>query len=245
MYWGNITFEVKVIYKSKIDSMIKENLNNILGDLSEGVRLVCVSKFHPVEAICEAYEQGQRDFGESRVQELVQKQPNLPKDIRWHFIGPLQTNKIKYIVPFVHLIQSVENMRQMAEIQKCAARIERRVSILLEVHIAQEEQKHGFSQSELLEFFGKKIYLQYPNIKICGIMTIATLTDDQKQISEEFARAKGIFESVKAIYSDSDFCELSIGMSDDYRLAIEQGSTMVRIGSKIFGQRIYSSASTE
>ena len=242
---GNITFEVKVIYKSKIDSMIKENLNNILGDLPEGVRLVCVSKFHPVEAICEAYEQGQRDFGESRVQELVQKQPNLPKDIRWHFIGPLQTNKIKYIVPFVHLIQSVENMRQMAEIQKCAARIERRVSILLEVHIAQEEQKHGFSQSELLEFFGKKIYLQYPNIKICGIMTIATLTDDQKQISEEFARAKGIFESVKAIYSDSDFCELSIGMSDDYRLAIEQGSTMVRIGSKIFGQRIYSSAPTE
>ena len=242
---GNITFEVKVIYKSKIDSMIKENLNNILGDLPEGVRLVCVSKFHPVEAIGEAYEQGQRDFGESRVQELVQKQPNLPKDIRWHFIGPLQTNKIKYIVPFVHLIQSVENMRQMAEIQKCAARIERRVSILLEVHIAQEEQKHGFSQSELLEFFGKKTYLQYPNIKICGIMTIATLTDDQKQISEEFARAKGIFESVKAIYSDSDFCELSIGMSDDYRLAIEQGSTMVRIGSKIFGQRIYSSTSTE
>ena len=242
---GNITFEVKVIYKSKIDSMIKENLNNILGDLPEGVRLVCVSKFHPVEAICEAYEQGQRDFGESRVQELVQKQPNLPKDIRWHFIGPLQTNKIKYIVPFVYLIQSVENMRQMAEIQKCAARIERRVSILLEVHIAQEEQKHGFSQSELLEFFGKKTYLQYPNIKICGIMTIATLTDDQKQISEEFARAKGIFESVKAIYSDSDFCELSIGMSDDYRLAIEQGSTMVRIGSKIFGQRIYSSAPTE
>ena len=130
-------------------------------------------------------------------------------------------------------------MRQMAEIQKCAARIERRVSILLEVHIAQEEQKHGFSQSELLEFFGKKTYLQYPNIKICGIMTIATLTDDQKQISEEFARAKGIFESVKAIYPDSDFCELSIGMSDDYRLAIEQGSTMVRIGSKIFGQRRY------
>lgn len=242
---GNITFEVKVIYKSKIDSMIKENLNNILGDLPEGVRLVCVSKFHPVEAICEAYEQGQRDFGESRVQELVQKQPNLPKDIRWHFIGPLQTNKIKYIVPFVHLIQSVENMRQMAEIQKCAARIERRVSILLEVHIAQEEQKHGFLQSELLEFFGEKTYLQYPNIKICGIMTIATLTDDQKQISEEFARAKGIFESVKAIYPDSDFCELSIGMSDDYRLAIEQGSTMVRIGSKIFGQRIYSSAPTE
>ena len=240
---GNITFEVKVIYKSKIDSMIKENLNNILGDLPEGVRLVCVSKFHPVEAICEAYEQ--RDFGESRVQELVQKQPNLPKDIRWHFIGPLQTNKIKYIVPFVYLIQSVENMRQMAEIQKCAARIERRVSILLEVHIAQEEQKHGFSQSELLEFFGEKTYLQYPNIKICGIMTIATLTDDQKQISEEFARAKGIFESVKAIYPDSDFCQLSIGMSDDYRLAIEQGSTMVRIGSKIFGQRIYSSAPTE
>lgn len=242
---GNITFEVKVIYKSKIDSMIKENLNNILGDLPEGVRLVCVSKFHPVEAICEAYEQGQRDFGESRVQELVQKQPNLPKDIRWHFIGPLQTNKIKYIVPFVYLIQSVENMRQMAEIQKCAARIERRVSILLEVHIAQEEQKHGFSQSELLEFFGEKTYLQYPNIKICGIMTIATLTDDQKQISEEFARAKGIFESVKAIYPDSDFCQLSIGMSDDYRLAIEQGSTMVRIGSKIFGQRIYPSAPTE
>ena len=242
---GNITFEVKVIYKSKIDSMIKENLNNILGDLPEGVRLVCVSKFHPVEAICEAYEQGQRDFGESRVQELVQKQPNLPKDIRWHFIGPLQTNKIKYIVPFVYLIQSVENMRQMAEIQKCAARIERRVSILLEIHIAQEEQKHGFSQSELLEFFGEKTYLQYHNIKICGIMTIATLTDDQKQISEEFARAKGIFESVKAIYPDSDFCQLSIGMSDDYRLAIEQGSTMVRIGSKIFGQRIYSSAPTE
>jgi len=242
---GNITFEVKVIYKSKIDSMIKENLNNILGDLPEGVRLVCVSKFHPVEAICEAYEQGQRDFGESRVQELVQKQPNLPKDIRWHFIGPLQTNKIKYIVPFVHLIQSVENMRQMAEIQKCAARIERRVSILLEVHIAQEEQKHGFERKEIIDFFEKHTYEHYPNVRVCGVMAIATLTDDEEQIAAEFAAVRSIFDAIKSIYPEPYFCELSIGMSDDYRLAIEQGSTMVRIGSKIFGQRIYSSASTE
>ena len=225
--------------------MIQENIKQIRTQLPKGVRLVCVSKFHSNDDILEAYNVGERDFGESRVQELMTKQPVLPSDIRWHFIGPLQTNKIKQIVPFVSLIHSIENMRQIEEIQKCAAKIGRVVNILLEVHIAREEQKHGFSQSELLEFFGEKTYLQYPNIKICGIMTIATLTDDQKQISEEFARAKGIFESVKAIYPDSDFCELSIGMSDDYRLAIEQGSTMVRIGSKIFGQRIYSSAPTE
>ncbi len=219
--------------------MIKENINIIRKNIPAEVKLVCVSKFHHVDAILEAYNVGQRDFGESRVQELLQKQPALPTDIRWHFIGPLQTNKIKQIVPFIHLVQSIENIRQMEEIQKCATKIDKIVNVLLEVHIAREEQKHGFSYEEVIEFFSNRIYEQYPNIEICGIMTIATLTDSEAQISEEFAQAKAIFEQIKTIYPNPRFKELSIGMSDDYRLAIANGSTMVRIGSKIFGAREY------
>lgn len=219
--------------------MIKENLKTILAKIPDNVQLVCVSKFHSNQDILQAYDEGQRNFGESRVQELLQKQPALPQDIRWHFVGPLQTNKIKHIVPFISLIQSIENLRQMDEIQKCASKISRKINVLFELHIAEEEQKHGFSHSELLDFFSKHTYKQYPNIEICGIMTIATLTDSQTQISDEFARAKAIFDEIRAIYPNPAFKELSIGMSDDYLLAIEQGSTMVRIGSKIFGARVY------
>lgn len=218
---------------------IKENLKTILTELPDNVQLVCVSKFHSHQDILNAYEQGQRNFGESRVQELLQKQSALPQDIRWHFIGPLQTNKIKHIVPFISLIQSIENLRQMDEIQKCAAKIDRKINILLELHIAQEEQKHGFSHGEIIDFFVNRAYGKYPNIEICGIMTIATLTDSQSQISDEFARAKAIFDEIRTIYPNPAFKELSIGMSDDYHLAIAQGSTMVRIGSKIFGARVY------
>lgn len=220
-------------------NMVKENLNKILGDMPDNVQLICVSKFHSIEDILEAYNEGQRDFGESRVQELLQKQPALPQDIRWHFIGPLQTNKIKQIVPFISLIQSIENMRQIEEIQKCATKIDKKINVLLEVHIAQEEQKHGFLYEEIIDFFSNRIYEQYPNIEVCGIMTIATLTDSEAQISEEFARSRDIFEKIKNIYPNPSFKELSIGMSDDYRLAIANGSTMVRIGSKIFGAREY------
>lgn len=217
--------------------MVRENLNKILGEMPDNVRLICISKFHSIEDILEAYNEGQRDFGESRVQELLQKQPALPQDIRWHFIGPLQTNKIKQIVPFISLIHSIENIRQIEEIQKCATKIDKIINVLLEVHIAREAQKHGFSYEEVIEFFSNRIYEQHPNIEICGIMTIATLTDSEAQISEEFAHAKAIFEQIKTIYPNPHFKELSIGMSDDYRLAIANGSTMVRIGSKIFGAR--------
>ncbi len=219
--------------------MIQENIKQIRAELPKGVRLVCVSKFHSKDDILEAYNVGERDFGESRVQELMTKQPVLPSDIRWHFIGPLQTNKIKQIVPFVSLIHSIENMRQIEEIQKCAAKIGRVVDILLEVHIAREEQKHGFERKEIIDFFEKHTYEHYPNVRVCGVMAIATLTDDEEQIAAEFTAVRSIFDAIKSIYPKPHFCELSIGMSDDYPKAIEAGSTMVRIGSKIFGARIY------
>ena len=189
--------------------------------------LVCVSKFHPAQAIMAAYEAGERDFGESRVQELLRKHEALPKDIRWHFIGHLQTNKVRAIVPFVHLIQSVDSLHLLDTIQSEAARIGRVVNVLLEVHVAREATKSGFTPDEIQNL----PELHYPNIRICGLMTMASLTDDEAEIRRCFRLAASLKKKDTPI--------LSMGMSDDYGIAIEEGSTMVRVGSSIFGERVY------
>jgi pyridoxal phosphate enzyme (YggS family) len=218
---------------------ISENLKEIRSQLPENVQLVCVSKFHPQEMIMQAYKCGERDFAESRAQELLLKEQNLPKDIRWHFIGPLQSNKIKQIVGFIHLIQSMENEKLLEETNRCAKKINRKINVLLEVHIAQEEQKHGFSADDILAFFQNKKYENYPFVEICGLMGIATFTDNKQQIENEFININQTFNSTKNIYHNEKFQFLSIGMSDDCQTAIKHNSTMVRIGSRIFGNRIY------
>ena len=208
---------------------IKQNIAAIRAHIPDNVTLVCVSKFHPVEAIREAYDAGERDFGESRVQELCAKQPQLPADIRWHFIGHLQTNKVKQIVPFVHLIQSVDSLRLLQVIETEAARINRVVNVLLEVHTAAETTKSGFLPEELQTISPDA----FPHVNICGLMTMATNTDDEQEI-------RRCFRIVKQLKLDhARYVTVSYGMSDDYLIAIEEGSNMVRIGSAIFGERIY------
>ena len=201
-----------------------------------GVRLVCVSKYHPVEAVQEAYQAGERDFAESRVQELLQKQAALPKDIRWHFIGHLQTNKVRAIVPFVHLIQSVDSVRLLETIEKECARIDRKVDVLLEVHVAQEESKSGFLPSEIVPLLQTNLRAQYPHVRFRGIMGMATNTDDEAEIRRCFRQLAEIFEGNKVA---ADWDTLSMGMSEDYEIAIACGANMVRIGSTIFGERGY------
>lgn len=219
---------------------IKSNLQQIRTQIPANVRLVCVSKFHPAEYIAEAYAQGERDFGESRAQELMQKTEVLPKDIRWHFIGPLQSNKVKYLVPTTYLIHSVENEKLLTEIEKQACKHDVIQKVLLEVHIAKEESKHGFSEEELDTFFSEERWKQYPHVEICGLMGIATLTNDENETKEEFRIIRKLFDTTKAKYNTDSFCELSIGMSNDFPLAINEGATIVRVGSAIFGQRDYS-----
>lgn len=213
---------------------IQQHIAAIRSTLPEGVRLICVSKFNPISAIQEAYDTGERDFGESHVQELLPKYEALPKDIRWHMIGHLQTNKVKQIVPFVHLIQSVDSIRLMEVIQKEAAKIGRMVNILLEVHVAHEEAKSGFLPEELPEAL--EALKRMPNIHLKGLMTMATNTEDETEIRRCFHEARALMEALQLTPPDY---QLSIGMSSDYRLAIEEGSTMVRIGSTIFGERHY------
>lgn len=205
------------------------------------VRLVAVSKFHPNEAIEEAYEAGQRVFGESKVQELCSKYETLPKDIEWHFIGHLQTNKVKYIVPFVSLIHAVDSEKLLLEINKAAAKANRTVACLLQVHIAQEETKFGFSFEECREFVASGRWKSLPNIQIAGLMGMATYTDNVAQVRREFSSLNQLFNELKSTFfqENSYFCELSMGMSDDHQVAIEEGSTLVRIGSTIFGNRNY------
>jgi pyridoxal phosphate enzyme (YggS family) len=219
--------------------MISENIQHIKSGLPQGVRLVCVSKYKPVEAIQEAYDAGERIFGESKAQELCEKVEQLPADIQWHFIGHLQSNKVKYIVPFVSLIHGVDSERLLAEIDKQAAKAGKIVNCLLQVHIAQEESKFGFSPDKLLEFIQSKRWTGYANIAICGLMGMASNTNDMTQVRSEFHLLKTLFDQIKEIaFSDNiDFKELSMGMSDDYKIAVEEGSTLVRIGSAIFGNR--------
>jgi pyridoxal phosphate enzyme (YggS family) len=206
-------------------------------ELPPSTRLVAVSKFHPVDAVLEAYAAGQRIFGESRVQELCEKQPLLPQDIEWHFIGHLQTNKIRQIVPFVSLIHGVDSAKLLKEINKEAEKIGRVVPCLLQIFVAQEETKFGFAPDECRDLANQLD--QYPFVRICGLMGMASLTDNQAQIRAEFSQLNDLFRELKAMLNTPDFKELSMGMSEDYPLAIACGSTMVRIGSRIFGQRQY------
>jgi PLP dependent protein len=220
---------------------ISNELHRIWSELPVSAKLVAVSKFHPVEAVREAYDAGQRIFGESRVQEVCQKVPILPNDIEWHFIGHLQTNKVRQIVPIVHLIHSVDSLKLLLEINKEGERIRRSVPVLLQVHIALEEAKFGFSFEECQQLFQSGTLKDFPFVKVRGLMGMATLTDDKARIRSEFQSLHTFFDTIQKKYTTDFplFTELSMGMSDDYQLAIESGSTMVRIGSRIFGQRQY------
>ncbi len=221
--------------------MIAENLKKVLSELPEGVRLVAVSKFHPNEAIEEAYRAGQRVFGESKVQEMTAKYESLPKDIEWHFIGHLQTNKIKFIVPYVSLIHGIDSYKLLTEVNKQAAKVDRTVNCLLQLHIAQEETKFGFSFDECREMLTAGEWKELKNIRICGLMGMATNTENTEQIKAEFCSISNFFKEVKSTWfiNEKTFCELSMGMSHDYHEAIAAGSTLVRVGSKIFGERNY------
>lgn len=220
---------------------VAENLTMIRAHIPAVVKLVCVSKFHPDSTIIEAYNTGERIFGESRVQELMEKQGRLPKDIHWHFIGHLQTNKVKYLVPFVELIHGVDSMKLLLEINKQAEKINRVVNCLLQVHIATEDTKFGFSSAEVLELYQNKALSNLSFIRICGLMGMATFTDNHQQVRKEFKSLKSLYDTVKCDYAaqNDHFSEISMGMSDDFQIAIEEGSTLVRIGSSIFGQREY------
>ena len=224
-----------------MDYDVKGNLREVLGNLPSGVNLVAISKFHPNEYIEAAYAEGQRIFGESHEQELARKVESLPKDIEWHFIGHLQTNKVKYIAPYISMIESVDSLKLMKEINKQAARHDRVVKVLLELHIAEEDTKSGFSFDECRELLKAGEWKTMEHVQICGIMMMASNTDDEQQIAQEFDAAYAFFKEVKEKYfaDDDAFCERSWGMSHDYRIAVKHGSNMVRVGTTIFGPRIY------
>ncbi|MBR6621979.1 MAG: YggS family pyridoxal phosphate-dependent enzyme [Bacteroides sp.] len=222
-------------------SHIQEEIKSIQERLPEHVRLVAVSKFHPIEALEEAYAAGQRVFGESKVQEMTTKYEALPKDIEWHFIGHLQTNKIKYMAPYVALIHGVDSFKLLKEINKQAIKAERIIPCLLQIHIAQEESKFGFSFDECRQMLEEGCWKELTHISIAGLMGMATNTDDENIIQQEFHSLGAFFQEIKDSYFSNQpaFKEISMGMSDDYPIAIAEGSTLVRIGSKIFGQRNY------
>ncbi len=220
---------------------VKGNLREVLGNLPAGVNLVAISKFHPNEYIEAAYAEGQRIFGESHEQELARKVESLPKDIEWHFIGHLQTNKVKYIAPYISMIESVDSLKLLKEINKQAAKHDRVVKVLLELHIAEEETKSGFSFDDCRELLEAGEWRTMEHVQICGIMMMASNTDDEQQIAQEFDAAYAFFKEVKEKYfaDDDAFCERSWGMSHDYQIAVKHGSNMVRVGTTIFGPRIY------
>ena len=215
-----------------------ERLNN---ELPSTVKLVAVSKFNPSEAIMEAYQAGQRIFGESRPQELLQKVQELPCDIQWHFIGHLQTNKLKMVLPYASLIHSVDSERLLVEINKYAVKNNLKVKCLLELFVAQEETKQGFSKEELMQLMEKLQQEPLEGVEICGLMGMASFVEDEQQIRGEFAALKEVFDQIREKYISThpNFNELSMGMSGDYKIAVEMGSTMVRIGTTIFGARNY------
>lgn len=216
---------------------IAENIQHIKSTLPQNVTLVAVSKTKPNEDIIEAYNAGQRIFGENKVQELTDKYESLPKDIEWHMIGHLQSNKVKYIAPFVSLIHGVDSLKLLQEINKRAAQNNRTINCLLQVHIAEEETKYGFNEAEIIELLASNEFKSLQNITIVGLMGMATFTDNETQIKKEFMGLKQLFSTLSTQHSM--FSTLSIGMSGDYQLAIECGSTMVRVGSSIFGNRNY------
>ncbi len=225
-----------------VDYDVKGNLREVLGNLPEGVRLVAISKFHPNEFIEEAYAEGQRVFGESHEQELSKKAQSLPGDIEWHFIGHLQTNKVKYIAPYISMIEAVDSLKLLREINKQAAKHGRIIKVLLELHIAEEETKYGLTLDACRQLLEEGEWRQLENVQVCGLMMMASNTDDQDQIAREFDVAYGFYREVKARYfaDDEAFCERSWGMSHDYRVAVLHGATMVRVGTTIFGPRVYS-----
>ncbi|MCX2484350.1 YggS family pyridoxal phosphate-dependent enzyme [Pedobacter sp. MR2016-24] len=219
---------------------IADNLLKYKKELEgENVELIAVSKFNDADAVLEAYNAGQRIFGENIVQELVEKEAALPKDIAWHLIGHLQTNKVKYIAPFIQLIQSVDSLKLLAEIDKHAAKNKRVIDCLLQIYIADEETKFGLDHAEAIELLRSEEYLAMKNIRITGLMGIASNNATEKQTQDEFQELKVLFDGIKASFfrKEDSFRELSMGMSGDYKLAIEEGSTMIRIGSSIFGAR--------
>ena len=219
--------------------MIAENLNQILKAIPKRVCLVAVSKTKPIAAIQEAYDAGQRDFGENKAQEVLDKFPALPKDIRWHFIGHLQTNKVKQIIDKTHLIHAMDRVSLFKELEKEASKIERKIDVLLQFHIADEESKHGFTWDEAVAFLNSELFQTTQNVSIVGVMGMATFTENQVQISNEFTTLKKYFDQLKNdFFKDStNFHTISMGMSGDYSIAIDCGSTMIRVGSAIFGER--------
>lgn len=217
---------------------IRTEIERLREELPEGVKLLAVSKFHPIEALCEAYDAGQRAFGESRPQELKLKAEVMPHDIEWHMIGHLQTNKVKYIVPFVTLIESLDSERLAQEINRQAERCGRVIDCLLEIHITDEESKSGWAYDELMSFVSGGGFQAYPNIRVRGVMGMATFTDDEAVVRRDFKRLAECKAELSEYFGE-EFDTLSMGMSDDYRIALEYGTTEVRIGSTIFGAREY------
>lgn len=224
-----------------MDYDVKRHLHEVLGRLPEGVRLVAISKYHPNEYIEAAYEEGQRIFGESHEQELRHKVETLPRDISWHFIGHLQTNKVKYIAPYITMIEAVDSLKLLREIDKQAAKCERVIDVLLELHIADEETKYGLTPDDCRQLLDGGEWRLLQHVRICGLMMMASNVDDEAQLRAEFRTARLLFDELKARhFADAPwFCERSWGMSHDYPLAVEEGSTMVRVGTTIFGPRVY------
>lgn len=220
---------------------IAENITQIKAQLPEGVSLVAVSKYHPVKQLQEAYAAGQRIFGESHAQELVAKAPLMPDDVQWHFIGHLQRNKVRQIMPIVSLIHSVDSIRLLSTIDKEAARIGRTVDVLLQLHVAQEEAKSGFAIEELMQLAENGEFQPFKHVRYRGLMAMATFTTDTALIASEFARVASTYATLleKQIFPGADFNQLSMGMSDDWHIAVEHGATLVRIGTQIFGPRQY------
>ncbi|MDR1884119.1 MAG: YggS family pyridoxal phosphate-dependent enzyme [Prevotella sp.] len=220
---------------------ISENIHAIKSRIPANVKLVAVSKFHSADAIRTAYNAGQYIFGESRMQEICQKHPLLPQDIEWHFIGHLQTNKVKPVIPCTHTIHSVDSGKLLSEIEKHAARIEKRIRCLLEIHIAQEDAKYGFSFDECRKFLSENQWKKCKFAYIGGVMGMASNIEDESQIRKEFKRLKLFFDELKndRFPEDDRFSEISMGMSGDYMIAVEEGSTMIRVGSSVFGDREY------
>jgi PLP dependent protein len=222
--------------------VIKNNINAIIAELSgTSCQLIAVSKTQPIERLQEAYDAGQRIFGENKAQELATKHAALPKDIEWHMIGHLQTNKVKYIAPFVSLIHSIDSTKLLEEVDKQAKKANRKISCLLQVHIAKEETKFGFDLDEIKELINSETLANFSNVEIKGLMGMATFTENQEQIRNEFAVINNLFQSLKSqtLPANVEMKELSIGMSSDYKIAIEEGSTLVRVGTAIFGARNY------
>ncbi len=224
-----------------MDYDVKGHLRQVLEGLPKEVQLVAISKYHPNEYIEAAYAEGQRVFGESHEQELHRKMMSLPSDIRWHFIGHLQTNKVKHIAPYISMIEAVDSLKLLREIERQAAKNERVIDVLLELHIAEEETKYGLSADDCRQLLEDGEWRQMEHVRICGLMMMASNVDDEKQIRSEFCSAYALFDEFKEKYfADKDyFRERSWGMSHDYPIAVEEGSTMVRVGTLIFGPRVY------